>query len=264
MGESLADREAGRTEEVIKRQLELDLAGLSAEDVKNLVIAYEPIWAIGTGRTATSEVANETCGFIRRYIDVYKRQEISQRLSLILKKRGISINTSTQVSEVRAEGNEKVIIASGKDGAKKEFRADLVLSAVGRIPNFGGLDLASVGVKYTKKGIEVNERMSTNVPGIWAIGDVVGRTLLAHGDVYKRQAFTPVRGTGMQEYPPPERSSYRRIQLAVYAIKNGVDISDLSFDSGRLTNIEISDANVLEAIATGAPFQTSGLSLIHI
>lgn len=108
-------------------------------------------------------------------------KEISQRLSLILKKRGISINTSTQVSEVRAEGNEKVIIASGKDGAKKEFRADLVLSAVGRIPNFGGLDLASVGVKYTKKGIEVNERMSTNVPGIWAIGDVVGRTLLAHG-----------------------------------------------------------------------------------
>ena len=68
VGESLADREAGRTEEVIKRQLELDLVGLSAEDVKNLVIAYEPIWAIGTGRTATSEVANETCGFIRRYI----------------------------------------------------------------------------------------------------------------------------------------------------------------------------------------------------
>ena len=76
-------------------------------------------------------------------------------------------------------------------------------------------------------------------------------------------AFTPVRGTGMQEYPPPERSSYRRIQLAAYAIKNGLDVSDLSFDSGRLTNIEISDANVLEAIAMGAPFQTSGCSFCN-
>lgn len=108
-------------------------------------------------------------------------KEISQRLSLILKKRGISINTNTAVSEVRTEGNDKVVVASGKDGAMKEFGADLVLSAVGRIPNFGGLDLDLVGVKYNKKGIEVDERMATNIPGIWAIGDVVGRTLLAHG-----------------------------------------------------------------------------------
>ncbi len=82
VGESLAEREAGRTEEVIKRQLDLDLAGLSAEEVKNLVIAYEPIWAIGTGRTATSEVANETCGFIRAYIASSFGDDVAQAIRI--------------------------------------------------------------------------------------------------------------------------------------------------------------------------------------
>ena len=65
VGESLEQRESGQTEAVLSKQLEIDLKNLSEEQVKELVIAYEPIWAIGTGRTATSEVANETCGFVR-------------------------------------------------------------------------------------------------------------------------------------------------------------------------------------------------------
>ncbi len=68
VGESLEQREGGRTEEVIGKQLELDLANLTKEQVKTLVIAYEPIWAIGTGKTATSQVADETCGFIRKTV----------------------------------------------------------------------------------------------------------------------------------------------------------------------------------------------------
>jgi triose-phosphate isomerase len=68
VGEHLEERESGKTEEVIKNQLVQDLSGLSKADVKELVIAYEPIWAIGTGKTATAEVADETCGFIRQTI----------------------------------------------------------------------------------------------------------------------------------------------------------------------------------------------------
>ena len=67
-GEALEEREANITEEVIGRQIKLDLAGLSAEQVENIVIAYEPIWAIGTGKTATSEQANETIAFIRKVV----------------------------------------------------------------------------------------------------------------------------------------------------------------------------------------------------
>lgn len=108
-------------------------------------------------------------------------QEISRRLALILKRKGIKIHTNTSVTDVRDDGGDKIVLAKGKDGKISEFTADVVLSAVGRAPNFGGIDLGSLGVAYDKKGIKVDARMATNVPGIWAIGDVVGRTLLAHG-----------------------------------------------------------------------------------
>lgn len=69
VGEALEEREANITEEVIGRQIKLDLAGLTSEQVENLVIAYEPIWAIGTGKTATSDQANETIAFIRKVVE---------------------------------------------------------------------------------------------------------------------------------------------------------------------------------------------------
>ncbi|MCT8975900.1 triose-phosphate isomerase [Clostridium sp. CX1] len=67
-GESLEEREANVTEEVLGRQIKLDLAGLKTEQVEKVVIAYEPIWAIGTGKTATDEQANETIAYIRSVI----------------------------------------------------------------------------------------------------------------------------------------------------------------------------------------------------
>jgi triosephosphate isomerase len=65
VGESEAARDAGETEEVLERQLQADLAGIEAGQIEKVVIAYEPIWAIGTGRTATAEQAQEACAFIR-------------------------------------------------------------------------------------------------------------------------------------------------------------------------------------------------------
>lgn len=65
VGESEAARDAGQTEEVLERQLRADLAEVSDEDVAGVVVAYEPIWAIGTGKVATPEQAQEACAFIR-------------------------------------------------------------------------------------------------------------------------------------------------------------------------------------------------------
>jgi triosephosphate isomerase len=65
VGESEAARDAGQTEEVLERQLQADLAEVSDDDVARVVIAYEPIWAIGTGKVATPEQAQEACAFIR-------------------------------------------------------------------------------------------------------------------------------------------------------------------------------------------------------
>jgi triosephosphate isomerase len=68
VGETLAEREAGEIERVIARQVRGALAGVGAEQVAALALAYEPVWAIGTGRTATPAQANEVHGFIRRLI----------------------------------------------------------------------------------------------------------------------------------------------------------------------------------------------------
>ena len=65
VGEMLDARQAGITDELVAMQVKLDLAGVSADDLKNVIIAYEPVWAIGTGLTATPEQADETCGVIR-------------------------------------------------------------------------------------------------------------------------------------------------------------------------------------------------------
>ncbi|MBB6716498.1 triose-phosphate isomerase [Clostridium gasigenes] len=76
-GESLEDRENGTTNNIIEAQIKVDIAGLTNDQAKNLVIAYEPIWAIGTGKTATSEQANETIAAIRGMVAEMYSKEIA-------------------------------------------------------------------------------------------------------------------------------------------------------------------------------------------
>ena len=68
VGESLEQREAGITMDLIAIQIKKAFAGIEAADAKKVVIAYEPIWAIGTGKTATAEQAEEVCGGIRKIL----------------------------------------------------------------------------------------------------------------------------------------------------------------------------------------------------
>ena len=67
-GETLEEREANEHEAKVKSQIEKDLKDVSAEDIEKVIIAYEPIWAIGTGKTASSEDADSMCGYIRSLI----------------------------------------------------------------------------------------------------------------------------------------------------------------------------------------------------
>ena len=80
VGESLEEREAGKTEEIITSQTRLALEGLTNEQVKNTIIAYEPIWAIGTGKTATSEDANNSIKAIREEVKRIYGEDVAEEV----------------------------------------------------------------------------------------------------------------------------------------------------------------------------------------
>ena len=82
LGEVKEERLAGITNEVVSMQTKLDLAGISADDLKNVIIAYEPVWAIGTGLTATPEQADETCGVIRGVVGELYGQDAAQAITI--------------------------------------------------------------------------------------------------------------------------------------------------------------------------------------
>lgn len=82
IGEKLEERESGKTTEVLERQTKAAFKDISAVDVSNIVIAYEPIWAIGTGKTASAEQADEACGFIRSVIKDLYGEVVSEEIRI--------------------------------------------------------------------------------------------------------------------------------------------------------------------------------------
>jgi triosephosphate isomerase len=82
VGEKLEEREAGQTKEVVRVQTEGALVGLSAEQVATSVIAYEPIWAIGTGKSSTSEDANEVTSYIRGVVAGLFGTEVADKVRI--------------------------------------------------------------------------------------------------------------------------------------------------------------------------------------
>ena len=83
IGESLAEREANKQNEVVKAELEGSVFNLSADDFSKIIIAYEPIWAIGTGKTATSDQAEEIHAYIRSVIAAKYGKEVAENTSIL-------------------------------------------------------------------------------------------------------------------------------------------------------------------------------------
>lgn len=82
VGELLEQREQGITEEIVALRTKIALMGITAEQAKNIVIAYEPVWAIGTGRTATSEQAQEVCAFIRKTVAALYSEAVAEGMTI--------------------------------------------------------------------------------------------------------------------------------------------------------------------------------------
>ena len=101
--------------------------------------------------------------------------DLAKRLKAALAKRGIAIETGARVTAI--EGNK---VLWNKNEKEFETEADCILMAVGRRPNLKSLNLDEAGIEYTPRGIVVDANMQTNVPGVYAVGDITGGMMLAH------------------------------------------------------------------------------------
>ncbi len=107
-------------------------------------------------------------------------EEIGDELAKAFKKRKITALTGHRVQSIQATENGVQVKVAGEQG-EKTLEAEQALVAIGFRPNGRGLGLEEVGVKLSERGaVEIDERMATNVPGIWAIGDVTAKLMLAH------------------------------------------------------------------------------------
>jgi dihydrolipoamide dehydrogenase len=107
-------------------------------------------------------------------------EEISAELEKTFKRRGVKILTNYRVQSLeKTASGARVVVESGEE--EKTLEAEQVLISIGNVPNTADIGLNKAGVELTERGfIMIDERMETNVPGIWAIGDVSGKMLLAH------------------------------------------------------------------------------------
>jgi dihydrolipoamide dehydrogenase len=148
-------------------------------------------------------------------------EEISKELEKEFKKRGIKTMVGHKVESVEATATGVKVKVSA-EGKETVLEADQALVAIGFRPNSKGLGLEEVGVKISERGfVEVNEKMQTNIPGIWAIGDVTGKLMLAHvGSAMGIICAENIAGadTVTLDYEMMPRATYCQPQIASFGI----------------------------------------------
>jgi dihydrolipoamide dehydrogenase len=117
--------------------------------------------------------------FLPKIIATYD-EDIVRNFSRLLQKQGLKIETGSKVVDLKREGKTATLVAE-REGQRLTFPADKILVAVGRRPFTDDLGLDKIGLKLDdRKRIQVDDHLRTNVPGVWAIGDVVAGPMLAH------------------------------------------------------------------------------------
>ena len=119
LGEVKEQRLSGITDEVVSMQTKLDLKDVTAEDMKNVIIAYEPVLAIGTGLTATPEQAEETCGVIRKVLVELYGEDVAEATTI---QYGGSMNEKN-AAELLAKPNVDGGLIGGASLVAEKFKA---------------------------------------------------------------------------------------------------------------------------------------------
>jgi len=123
-------------------------------------------------------------------------EEIARRLTQILKRKGIEILTDCKVKGIKKNNQNLEVLVSTSEGEKK-LETEKVLLSAGRVPELGNIDVQRLGIELDKGAIKVDEKMRTNIPGIYAVGDVVGKIMLAH--VASREGIVAVENIAGKE-----------------------------------------------------------------
>jgi dihydrolipoamide dehydrogenase len=132
--------------------------------------------------------------------------DVSDRLLQSLKRSGVTFNLSCRVVGIQ-DGTLRYTDSSGET---KAYAPDCVLNATGRAPVVEDLGLAEAGVDFSAKGVRTNDQGQTNVPGIWACGDVTGQYMLAH--VATREGIVAVNSM----FGRSDRARYDAIPAVIY------------------------------------------------
>ena len=147
-------------------------------------------------------------------------EEISQQLERAFNRHGIKMQTGAGVTNAQADA-EGVTLTIDKDGVSETARFDKILVAIGVLPNTEDLGLEGVGVTTDRGYINIDDRMATNVPGIYAVGDVTGKLALAH--VASAQGVIAVENIAGEETQPLDytympRATYCHPQVASFGL----------------------------------------------
>jgi len=158
-------------------------------------------------------------------------EEISRRLTQLLKRKGIEILTDCKVKEIKKNNGNLEVLISTNNGEKK-LETEKVLLAAGRVPELGNIDVQGLGIELDKGAIKVDEKMRTNIPAIYAVGDVVGKIMLAH--VASREGIVAVENISGKEV----LMDYRVIPNCVFSMPEVASVG-LTEEEARKENNNI-------------------------
>lgn len=217
--------------------------------------------------------------------------ELAKRLRMSLKKKGIVFKTGAAVRSI-VSTPDGLTVGYEEKGKTDSLSAERVLMAVGRAANVGALNLDDVGIAYTPRGINVDEHMQTNVPGIYAVGDVNGLCQLAHAatfqsykvlnhilgktdgirlDIVPAAVFTTpeLASVGLTEEQCKANGLSCKVHKAFYrangkALAMGEDeglVKAITDENGLLLGMHIMGAHAADLIHEAAAFMQTGASL---
>ncbi|MHB1415856.1 MAG: dihydrolipoyl dehydrogenase [Chloroflexota bacterium] len=180
--------------------------------------------------------------------------ELARRYHQIARQQGLQINVKSTVKEIRQTADKKLEVLYTSPEGDKSAVGDVVLVATGRVPFTEGIDVEKLGLKMDRRAVAVDDYMQTNVPGVYAIGDVTGKIMLAHVASYQGEvAVENILGRR-------RRADYRAVPGCIFTIPEIASVG-LTEQQAKEQGIEVKVSKVPYA-ALGRPVtmgETAGL-----